>query len=182
MADVDEKLAKNEWVRSGYQPEDFERAFFESGAKPLGDLGQLDQQGMRECIERSVSQEFTLEALQRIWGAVVCWRPWVQGLLKELRRPYGVLSTIDPVHAQALGPLPGAHPVVYSCDIGVVKPERRAFAEAAARCPVPATRVRYVDDLAENVSAARALGFRAYQVHDEASLRAALADVLVDKL
>jgi FMN phosphatase YigB (HAD superfamily) len=47
---------------------------------------------------------------------------------------------------------------------------------------VPPAQVRYVDDLPENVRAAREAGFHAYQVTDLVTLRAALADVLGDKL
>ena len=178
LVDVAVERAEAEWVRAGQRAEDFHAAFYKSGAKPLGDLGQLDQEGMRARVDLAASARVDLEALRQIWGAVVSWRAWVPALLSELRVPYGVLSTIDPVHAHVLGPLQGAEPIVYSCEIGAVKPDPRAFALAAERCPVPPHRVRYVDDLAENVRAARRAGFRAYQVSDRASVRAALSDVL----
>ncbi|MGB0589298.1 MAG: HAD-IA family hydrolase [Myxococcota bacterium] len=182
LADVDVARAERKWADAGYPPDRFNAAIYDSGAKPLGDLGQVDDEGMRQRVDQSIGPSVSLESLHEIWGAVVSWRPWVQGLLEEVLLPYGVLSTIDPVHAAALGPLPGASPIVYSCDIGAVKPDPAAFSAAALRCPVPPGQVRYVDDLPENVRAAREAGFHAYQVTDQATLRAALADVLSDKL
>jgi HAD superfamily hydrolase (TIGR01509 family) len=182
LVDVDVERAERAWVSAGHNLERFRAAFYESGAKPLGDLGQVDVEGMRSRVQRAVDAEVSSHALHAIWGAVVSWRPWVNDLLARVSVPYGVLSTIDPVHAARLGPLPGASPVVYSCNIGAVKPDPAAFAEAARQCPVPPPQVRYVDDLAENVLAARVAGFNAYQVTDRASLLRALSDVLGDEL
>ena len=86
------------------------------------------------------------------------------------------------MHEVVLGPLPGADPILYSCDIGAVKPDPRAFSVAAERCPVSPARVRYVDDLPENVAAARAAGFDAHQVTDQEGLLRVLSDVLGDQL
>ena len=182
MADVNVQKAQRMWAHAGHDPERFHAAIYDSGAKPLGDLGEVDAEGMRQRVDQAVVGAVSLDALHEIWGAVVSWRPWVNALLARVSVPYGVLSTIDPIHAATLGPLPGASPVVYSCDIGAVKPDPAAFVEAARQCPVAPEQVRYVDDLPENVRAARDAGFNAYQVTDEASLRAALADVLCDEL
>ena len=181
LVDVEVQRAKDAWVKAGHDVKHFDAAFYESGAKAMGDLGHLDQEGMRARVEQSASGQVSHDALVSIWGAGVSWRPWVSVVLSRLRVPYGVLSTIDPIHALALGPLPGANPIVYSCDIGAVKPDPRAFDIAASRCPVPAAQVRYVDDLADNVIAARAAGFWAYQVRDQQTLLRALADVLSDQ-
>jgi len=180
LVDVDQGRAEEAWRRAGHDPSRFHAAFFESGAKPLGDLGRVDAEGMRARVEAAVSGAVTLEALHAIWGQVVSWRPWVRDLLPRLTVPYGVLSTIDPVHAAVLGPLPGANPILYSCDLGAVKPAPAAFTAAARRCPVPPPRVRYVDDLPENVAAARAAGFDAHQVTDQEGLLRVLSDVLSD--
>jgi len=182
LADVNVDRARRKWANAGYQPELFQAAIYGSGAKPLGDLGEVDAEGMRQRVDQAISEEVSLERIHDIWGAVVSWRPWVLQLLEQVTVPYGVLSTIDPIHAATLGPLPGASPIVYSCDIGAVKPDPAAFAAAARQCPVPPAQVRYVDDLPENVRGAREAGFNAYQVTDLASLRAALADVLRDEL
>lgn len=178
LVDVARDRAARRWVELGFEASRFEAAFEGSGAKRDGDLGRLDVEGMRARVEAGAGAPVSRTALLDVWGAMVTWRPWVTGLVGRLAVPYGVLSTIDPVHAEVLGPLPGADPVVYSCDIGAVKPASRAFEVAIARSPAPARRIRYVDDRAENVEAGAAAGLQAVRVHDRATLQAALADVL----
>ena len=182
LADVDQGRAERVWTDAGYPLASFHDAIYESGAKPLGDLGHIDAEGMRSRVAATLGREVSLAMIHEIWGAVVSWRPWVSGLLERLVLPYGVLSTIDPIHAAALGPLPGADPIIYSCEIGAVKPDPRAFQIAADRCPVSPERVRYVDDLPENVLAARAAGFSAYRVTGREELLRALSGLLKDEL
>jgi glucose-1-phosphatase len=178
LVDVDQARAERAWREAGHAPHDFHAAIYESGAKPLGDLGELDAEGMRARVDAAVPGLVSLEALHAIWGAVVSWRPWVGEVVGRLTVPFGVLSTIDPIHQAALGPLAGAEPILYSCEIGAVKPDPRAFAEAVERCPVPPAQVRYVDDLPENVAAARSAGFDAHRVTNRAQLLEALDGLL----
>ena len=178
LADVRPERAAARWEALGYPPDRFDAAFVGSGAKPEGDLGLLDAEGMRRRVEGVVGRAVPSAALREVWGAMVIWRPWVPALIARVTVPYGVLSTIDPVHAAALGPLVGADPIVYSCEIGAVKPDPRAFEAAIARCPVPAEAIRYVDDRADNVAEALRAGLQAVQVVDLPSLEVALADLL----
>jgi 2-haloacid dehalogenase len=67
--------------------------------------------------------------------------------------------------------------MVISGEEGVIKPEPRIFEILCERYSLrPGTTV-FVDDIATNVDAAKALGFRAIQFHRPAQLRAALVDV-----
>jgi 2-haloacid dehalogenase len=65
--------------------------------------------------------------------------------------------------------------VVVSGREGVAKPERRAFEIVAERAGLPLDRLAFVDDRAENVAAAAALGMDAIVFTDAAALRADLA-------
>jgi HAD superfamily hydrolase (TIGR01509 family) len=51
-----------------------------------------------------------------------------------------------------------------SSALGIMKPDPRAFRAAAAALNLPPTACAFVDDLAENVAAARSVGMRAYQI------------------
>lgn len=53
--------------------------------------------------------------------------------------------------------------IVDSVDIGVRKPDARAYQAAVDRLAVPADRILFVDDLTVNVDAARAAGLQAYR-------------------
>lgn len=177
LVDVDESLARSRWVELGYDEDRFAPAFHDSDAKVGGDLGDHDAEGMRHLVEIVAGSPVSRDAIVDIWGAMVAWRDWVPDVLGRLTVPYGVLSTIDPIHAGVLGDLPGASPVVYSFRLGLAKPDPRAFAFALARCPVAAAEVRYLDDRQENVDAATKLGMQAILVSDRASVEAALADL-----
>lgn len=58
--------------------------------------------------------------------------------------------------------------IVYSHEIGVRKPDPRAFAIACARLQVRPGDCLFVDDFARNIEAARAAGMRAHLFEDNA--------------
>ncbi len=178
LVEVDEQLSRARWVDLGYPEDRYDAAFYGSHAKPGGDLGDHSPEGMRCLVEALAGSPVSPEALIDIWGAHVSWRAGVRELLSRLTVPYGVLSTIDPIHAAVLGPLPGAHPILYSCDMGLMKPSLAAFRMAAEACPCPVESVLYVDDRAENVSAALRVGFDAHQVDQLRDVVSALRSVL----
>lgn len=78
----------------------------------------------------------------------------------------------------ALGLADLAHHVVGSAHVGVAKPDPAIYAIAVERAAVPARRCLFVDDRAENVEAARALGMTGTLFREPADLRRALAPAL----
>ncbi|WP_405009393.1 HAD family hydrolase [Kitasatospora sp. NBC_01539] len=71
-----------------------------------------------------------------------------------------------------------ADDVVNSSRVGVAKPDPGIYLIAAARAGVDPARCLFVDDRAENVRAAAALGMATVHYHGPADLRAALAPLL----
>ncbi len=65
--------------------------------------------------------------------------------------------------------------IFVSSDIGLRKPERRAFEHIAQAVGVPVQGLLFFDDLAENVAGAHAAGLQAVLVRSPADVRAALA-------
>jgi glucose-1-phosphatase len=63
-----------------------------------------------------------------------------------------------------------------SFELGMVKPDPEVFAAVAARLPVPAGRVLFLDDNAVNVDAAHAAGFGARRVREPTEARDALVE------
>src|SRR5690606_6991821 len=78
----------------------------------------------------------------------------------------------------ALGLADLAHHVVGSAQVGVAKPDPAIYAIAVERAAVPTRRCLFVDDRAENVEAARALGMTGTLFREPADLRRALAPAL----
>ena len=179
LCDVEPFRAQAAWVEAGIREGAIMELMDTSRAKPLGDVGKLDAAGMARKLSASIGENVSEEVLRHVWGSMVRWRTFVPELTAGLTVPYGVLSTIDPIHSDALGPLDGAHPLVYSWEIEVAKPDRRAFEIAIERCAYPSQAILYLDDRLENVSQAQSCGMRALQVTNEDEIRRALGSLLV---
>ncbi|MES2383091.1 MAG: HAD-IA family hydrolase [Pseudomonadota bacterium] len=65
--------------------------------------------------------------------------------------------------------------IFVSSEIGLRKPERRAFEHIAGAVGLPADALLFFDDLADNVAGARTAGLQAVLVRSPADVRAALA-------
>jgi HAD superfamily hydrolase (TIGR01509 family) len=70
------------------------------------------------------------------------------GARDEEERRYGFSSLFDPI--------------CYSHETGVAKPDPEAFATVLARMGADPGRVLFIDDLSDNIDAARALGLRTH--------------------
>lgn len=90
-------------------------------------------------------------------------------LLEDLGRRYRLLavSNTNPIHFDMIQKryplLRHFHEFVLSHEVGAAKPEAKIFREAIARAQSSAGECFFVDDLAENVEAARAHGMEAIQ-------------------
>jgi putative hydrolase of the HAD superfamily len=65
--------------------------------------------------------------------------------------------------------------LAYSCDLGVAKPDRRAYEIVAERLGVAPRECLFIDDNETNVLAARELGMRAEVFHAPDQVRALVA-------
>jgi putative hydrolase of the HAD superfamily len=104
--------------------------------------------------------------------------PGVEDLLDELRAKYriGFLSNSNEVHAEVIprqfaGLFQKDDRFIFSHRFRVAKPDPEIFHRALEVLGAAAPNVAFVDDLLENVLAARALGIRAFQFIDTATLR-----------
>lgn len=75
-----------------------------------------------------------------------------------------------------------ADEVVNSARVGVAKPDRRIYEIAAARAGAVPERCLFIDDRAENVAAAAALGMRTVHFREFADLAAVLEPLVADPL
>lgn len=93
--------------------------------------------------------------------------------------PIGCLSNTNAVQWESTyeaTPITDAFALRFlSFELGMVKPDREIFETVAARLPVAAPRVLFLDDNAVNVDAAASAGFRARHVRGVDEARAALA-------
>lgn len=93
-------------------------------------------------------------------------------VIHNLRRdghPVALLSNESPELLDKLRALDIAHlfdPLVVSCDIGVMKPDPRAYRAVLERLAYPAQETIFIDDRIDNIEGAKALGIQTihYQV------------------
>ena len=132
-------------------------------------LGKLSPQEFVERINRRFGTSVTPANVVNWFGPdVAVVFPEAPGLIASLKGRYslGVLSNTFFGHwdyfmatdlARQFDALTASHL------IGFCKPDPRAFRAALDRMGATAAETVFVDDLAENVEAARALGFRAFR-------------------
>ena len=94
--------------------------------------------------------------------------------LQDLKIPIGMLSNVDQRLARIirdLGLYDPFDPCLLSCEIGVEKPHPKAYESLLKALNLPAEKVVFIDDLVENVNAAKALGIDAILFRSEQQLR-----------
>ena len=67
---------------------------------------------------------------------------------------------------------------VYSCDLGLVKPDEAIYARLIEELGVDPSRTLFVDDIAANVDGARRAGLQAVVFESESQLRDYLSELL----
>jgi putative hydrolase of the HAD superfamily len=170
--------------RCGLGPEEYLRAFHE--LRPEVDRGtmtlaefwrRMARRGGRTASGPQLRElgEKDLEAWTRPNPAMFAWA-------EELRRGgwrTAILSNMPPDFM----PLLREHfpevsrfsPAVFSCHVGLVKPEPGIFRHCLRLLGLPPDQALFLDDMPGNVAAARTLGLHALQFHSVESSRAEMA-------
>jgi glucose-1-phosphatase len=89
-----------------------------------------------------------------------------------------LLSNTDPIHVEWMEstfPFMRYFPKrIYSCDVDASKPGLKIFRAAIKAAGVPTNQILFIDDVRENVMAARRMGLRAHQFRSRRRLEADL--------
>lgn len=148
--------------------------------KAAFDAGRLDPQEFAARFCTAIGLRLPYAQFAEIWCDVFAEQREVTGLLDEIaeRAELLLLSNTDPLHISHirghydfLGKFPRS---VLSYEVGYAKPARQIFARALGLCS-SASRMIYIDDVADYVAAARASGLPAERYVDAAKLRRDLA-------
>jgi glucose-1-phosphatase len=134
----------------------------------------------------SVNQRFgtalTFEQFTEIWNRVIDPQPLVDGtLLAPLAKRYRLclLSNTDPIHVAHLEatfePMRYFPRRIYSCVVGVSKPNPLIYRAALEACQVAAKDALYIDDIPAYAEAARNLGLAGIVFKSPEQLSADLA-------
>jgi putative hydrolase of the HAD superfamily len=183
VLDIDFKRALACWAgHAGCEPSDIGGRFaaddvlkqYESGK--IGDAAYFAQ--LRAQLGVGISDAQLLEG----WNAIFVGEiPGIAPLLARAaeRLPLYALSNTNPPHiahfSNAYADVLSHFRELYlSSTIGLLKPDAAAYDHVVEAIGMPASRVLFFDDLAENVEAARARGLNAVQVKSSADVARAL--------
>jgi putative hydrolase of the HAD superfamily len=155
------------------------------------DLAELDASGYWRQVGRSLGRGFSeAEISELIRLDRASWLRMQAGtvaLIEDLAAaglPLALLSNAPGELAEAISALPVAayfgH-LLFSCQLKLAKPDPECYNRALARLGASAQDVIFIDDRAENVAAAAALGLRSVHFTSPDEARAAVAERLAGR-
>jgi len=149
--------------------------------------GRIPARDWHLHLEKRFGGGLTFERFTEIWNRVLDPTPIHEDVFfKNLAKRYrlALLSNTDPIHVQHMeaayrffGFFP-AH--IYSCAVGVSKPNPLIYREALRAVKVQAQEAVYIDDVAAYVDAAQRLGMKGVQFQSASQLTADLRSLGVD--
>ena len=147
--------------------------------------GEITAQQYFASLRGSLGLALSDAQFEAGWNEVVRGEiPGVAALLAQAaqRLPLYVFSNTNAMHYAHWGPshaglLKTFRRLFMSHEMGLRKPEARAFEHIAAEIGVRLPNILFFDDTAENVHAARALGMRAVLVRGTDDVREVLAKI-----
>ena len=157
-----------------------DKAIFQSGLWERLDLGTLTREELVDKVLSLLGDIYKKKVEEVIWNwpAYIDIYTEVFPLLARLKKNghrIFVLSNTSPVFYELLkdqlSPLNGIlDGFVLSCDIKVIKPDRKMFEEILHKYQLDPANCVFLDDIADNTKMAESLGIRAYQVKQRSDL------------
>jgi putative hydrolase of the HAD superfamily len=184
VLDIDFNKAIRCWAgHAGCEPDDIIRRFARGELYRRHEVGEISDaeffEGLREMLGVNLSD---VEFLQG-WNAIFAGEmPGIAPLLARASKclPLYAFSNTNAAHvghfAQAYaGVLGHFRDIFLSSTIGLRKPDAAAYDHVVRAIGLPARRIVFFDDLAENIDAARAYGLTAVHVTSPGDVAEALA-------
>ena len=151
-----------------------DKAIFQSGLWERLDLGTLTREELVLKVVSMIGSIYQEKVQEVVWN----WPSYIEIYtevfpllvrLKEKGHRIFVLSNTSPVFYELLknqlSPLNGIlDGFVLSCDIKVIKPDRKMFEEILHKYQLDPANCVFLDDIADNTNMAESLGIKAYQV------------------
>jgi glucose-1-phosphatase len=141
--------------------------------------GRITARDWHLHLSSKLKLPLSFEKFTEIWNSTLDPEPihgdeFFAGLAKHYR--IGLLSNTDPIHVAHLertytffNHFP-AERRIYSCAVGLSKPNPGIYLAALKTCKATAQEAVYIDDLGANVEAAKRLGLEGVEYRDPAQL------------
>lgn len=183
VLDIDFKRALACWAgHAGCEPSDIGGRFAADDVLKQYESGKIGDDAYFAQLRAQLGVEISDAQLLEGWNAIFVGEiPGIAPLLARAaeRLPLYALSNTNPPHiahfSNAYADVLSHFRELYlSSTIGLLKPDAAAYDHVVEAIGMPASRVLFFDDLAENVEAARARGLNAVQVKSSADVARAL--------
>jgi glucose-1-phosphatase len=146
--------------------------------------GRISARDWHLHLKQRFGAAATFEQFTEAWNLVLDPEPILSNkLLEKLSKNYrlALLSNTDPIHVaymESRYDFFSYFPVrIYSCAIGVAKPNPLIYKEALRACRVRAEEAVYIDDIADYVEVAQRLGIEGIQFQSSEQLALAFQKV-----
>jgi putative hydrolase of the HAD superfamily len=143
-------------------------------------LGKITKRQFYRTVAQDLGFRGEYDDFARAWADIFTPIEPMIALAQELatRRPRLLLSNTNIIHIEWVTErypwLGEFDALIYSHEVGLLKPDAAIYQLAVQRAGLPAERLLFIDDLAINVEAARHAGSQAWQHGDPAATRAQL--------
>ncbi|MCD8349814.1 MAG: HAD family phosphatase [Planctomycetaceae bacterium] len=161
----------------GVEPSQAMQTFWNAPEVLDHSTGKLDSPAFYRVVRERFHLEYDFESFKEAWCDIFEPIPSMDELFMELSGRYkvGLLSDTDPMHWERLKVLMPCLATVkkptFSYTVGKLKPHLAMFQTAAVDCGSDVAECLFIDDLAANVSGARACGMHAVQFTSPEALR-----------
>lgn len=153
--------------------------------------GEISAQDFRNQLKPLLKPETTDEAINQAWNAILIHYPKAKfDLLLELKKRYRTfaLSNINEIHVAEIDRVAKEclhvsqfadffHRAFYSNEVGHRKPETAIYEFVMREENIVPSETLFIDDKAENIAAAKALGWQAYQLTNRDKLNNLLIEL-----
>jgi len=171
----------------GMPPEEVQSALYSDGTFIEFETGKISSIQFYEAIKKRLGFGAGFDEFKKIFNSILIKRDDMFGLVSDLRKYVNVLvlSNTNEINAEVLkGDLRDLDgDVVYSFEVGYLKPDQRIFRFALEKKSLTPEKTMFIDDLEENVRAARLLGIHTHLYKDRDSLMRFFNDYgIIDRL
>jgi len=187
IIEISFQRALETWSKhSGVEAAILKTRFRPDNAYERHERGEISSEDYFAFLRESLAIDLSDEQFREGWNAIFLGEfTQTVSLLERLKAkmPIYAFSNINPTHKKfALTYYPDTlklfERVFYSSDIGMRKPEERAFAHVASEMGFAPNEVLFFDDTEENIHAAKRFGMGAVLVTSPDDVQAALAALL----
>ena len=183
VLDIDFSQAVACWAgHAGCTPETIVARFVRDEAYRHHEVGKISDEAYFDSLRRDLGIDISHDQFLEGWNAIFAGEmPDISRLLPRAAEhlPLYAFSNTNRPHVEYFSKqyadLLGHFRRIYlSSSIGLRKPDREAFDHVVAAMGVPAPRIVFFDDLAENIEGARAAGLTAVHVSSTADIARSL--------